>query len=150
MGLANQHRLRIGRFSEVGRPYLVTIASHERRHIFDRLDTGRCFARAVGCMDEDVETWCWVAMPEHVHWLMAPKGELDLSRCVQKLKALTTQGLRRGGLVPEQIWQRGFHDRALRREDDLRDMARYVIANPVRAGLVGSIRDWPFGDAVWI
>ena len=150
MALAKQHRLRIGRFSEAGRPYLVTIACHERRRVFDCLDAGRCFARAVGCVDEDVETWCWVAMPDHVHWLMAPKESLELSRCVQKLKALTTQSLRRGGLVTGQVWQRGFHDRALRREDDLKGMARYVIANPVRAGLVGSVRDWPFWDAAWI
>ena len=82
MGLAKQHRPRIGRFSEVGRPYLVTIACHERRSVFDSLDAGRCFARAVGRMDQDVEIRCWVVMPDHVHWLMARKGELDLSRCV--------------------------------------------------------------------
>jgi len=150
MALAKQHRLRIGRFSEVGRPYLVTVVCHERQAVFDSLDAGRCFARAIGGMDEDTDSWCWVAMPDHVHWLMAPTGLLDLSRCVQKLKALTTQSLRRNRAVAGPVWQRGFHDRALRRDEDLKAMARYVIANPVRAGLVGSVRDWPFWDAVWI
>ncbi len=27
--------------------------------------------------------------------------------------------------------------------------ARYIIANPVRAGLVYSVRDYPYWDAVW-
>jgi len=133
MALARQHRLRVGRFSESGRPYLVTVACHDRRHVFDSLGAGRCFARAMGTMDADAETWCWVAMPDHVHWLMAPVGDLDLSRCVQKVKASTTRGIRTGGLWAGKVWQRGFHDRAVRRDEDVRVMARYVIANPVRA-----------------
>src|SRR6056297_30011 len=144
MVLANQHRLRIGRYSEAGRPYLVTVACHERQHVFGLLSAGRCFARAIGAMDVDAETWCWVAMPDHVHWLMAPRGGLDLSRCVQKLKGLTSRCIRLAGLGSGNVWQRRFHDRALRREEDLKAMARYVIANPVRAGLVNSVRDWPF------
>lgn len=149
MAVAKQHRLRVGRFSEVGRPYLVTVACLDRRHVFGSLASGRCFARAIGAMDGDAETWCWVAMPDHVHWLMAPTGKLELSRCVQKMKALTTRSLRGSGLAGD-VWQRGFHDRALREEEDLRAMARYVIANPVRAGLVRSVREWSFWDAAWI
>ena len=94
MALAKQHRLRAGRFSEVGRPYLVTVACHERQHVFGLLSAGRCFARAIGAMDVDAEIWCWVAMSDHVHWLMAPRGELDLSRCVEKLKGLTSRCIR--------------------------------------------------------
>jgi len=150
MAFAKQHRLRVGRFNEVNRPYLLTVACHDRRHVFDSLPAGRCFARAIGAMDDDAKTWCWVAMPDHVHWLMAPEGSLDLSRCVQKAKAMTTRGLRDAGLCTGPVWQRGFHDRAVRRDEDLRTMARYVIANPVRAGLVDSVREWPYWDAAWI
>jgi putative transposase len=32
----------------------------------------------------------------------------------------------------------------------LRNLARYVVANPLRAGLVDSIRDYPHWDAVWL
>ena len=151
MVLARQHRLRMGRVSEVGRPYLVTVVCHDRRRIFDSLGAGRCFAFAVDALSENADTWCWVAMLDHVHWLMAPGDGMPLSRCVQKVKAMTTRGLRKAGLVDgAPVWQRGFHDRALRREDDLRAMARYVIANPVRAGLVDSVGAWPFWNAVWI
>ena len=43
------------------------------------------------------------------------------------------------------LWQTGFHDRALRDDEDLRVAARYVVANPLRAGLVteaGHHRHW--------
>jgi hypothetical protein len=38
----------------------------------------------------------------------------------------------------------------LRSDDDLQDMARYVVANPLRAGLVARIGDYPFWNAVWL
>jgi hypothetical protein len=38
----------------------------------------------------------------------------------------------------------------LRRDEDLRAVARYVILNPVRAGLVQRVGDYPHWDAVWL
>ena len=46
--------------------------------------------------------------------------------------------------------QDGYHDHALRQEEDLRAVARYIIANPVRAGLVERIGDYPHWDAAWL
>ncbi len=41
------------------------------------------------------------------------------------------------------MWQRSFFDHALRREEDLRKAAEYVLNNPVRDGLVEDRRDYP-------
>jgi len=35
-------------------------------------------------------------------------------------------------------------------DEGLRAVARYVIANPVRAGLAERVGDYPFWDAVWL
>lgn len=48
------------------------------------------------------------------------------------------------------LWQNGFHDRAIRNESDLLPAARYVIANPIRAGLVSSVCDYPYWNAKWL
>ena len=42
------------------------------------------------------------------------------------------------------------HDRAVRHDHDLRALARYVIGNPLRAGLCDRIGDYPFWDAAWL
>jgi REP element-mobilizing transposase RayT len=52
----------------------------------------------------------------------------------------------RGG----RVWQRGFHDHAVRKDESLEDIARYVVLNPVRAGLVGSVGAYPLWDAIWV
>lgn len=33
------------------------------------------------------------------------------------------------------VWQRGFYDRAIRREEDLCGLARYIVSIPLRAGV---------------
>lgn len=48
------------------------------------------------------------------------------------------------------LWQTAFHDHALREEEDLHEIARYVVANPLRAGLVESLLEYPHWDAVWL
>ena len=35
-------------------------------------------------------------------------------------------------------------------DEDLVAVARYIVANPVRAGLVKNVRDYPHWDAVWL
>ena len=48
------------------------------------------------------------------------------------------------------FWQDGFHDHALRKEENVIEAARYIVANPLRAGLVSSVADYPHWDAVWV
>jgi hypothetical protein len=47
------------------------------------------------------------------------------------------------------VWSAGFHDHALRFEEDLIGVARYVVANPQRAGLVERVDQYPHWNAVW-
>lgn len=54
------------------------------------------------------------------------------------------------GSEGRKIWQAGFHDHAVRREEDLAGIARYIVANPLRAGLVDAIGDYPLWDALWL
>jgi REP element-mobilizing transposase RayT len=88
-------------------------------------------------------------MPDHLHWLMALRPDANLSNTVRLMKVITTRRIR-SVVGSRPVWQRGFHDRQMRREEDLAAMARYVVANPVRAGLVRSVREYSFWDAVWI
>lgn len=48
------------------------------------------------------------------------------------------------------LWQANYYDHAVRQEEDLHKMARYMVANPLRANLVSHIGDYPLWDAVWL
>ena len=144
-------RLLIGRWSETGRIYLVTTRTHRRRRSF--VD----FAAAAGVARELVGIeraghWrllAWVVMPDHVHALVELRA-CSLSGTMRRFKGRTSRLLGSHGGTEDPLWQKGFHDRALRSDEDLRATARYVCANPVRARIVSSLRDYPFWDACWL
>jgi len=97
-----------------------------------------------------VETLAYTVMPDHVHWLIQLCGQASLSQVLHSLKSVSAHRLNHHLGRTGRFWQAGFHDHALRREEAVIDAARYIIANPLRAGLVGSVGDYPHWDAVWV
>jgi len=88
-------------------------------------------------------------MPDHLHLLLR-LGETGLSTVVKRLKARSGVLLNRKIGRAGRFWEPGFHDHALRREEDLITAARYIVANPLRAGLVSRISDYPYWNAKWL
>ena len=138
--------LRAGRYSEQGRIYLITAVTQNRTPLFHDVQKARC---VVMCMREAqqrglAETLAYVLMPDHLHWLMSLGEVRNLSTAVGGVKSMSAHR------VGCRLWQSGFHDHAVRREEDLVKLARYVVANPLRAGLVRKLGDYPHWDAVWL
>ena len=48
------------------------------------------------------------------------------------------------------LWETAYHDRAMRSDERLVQVARYIVANPLRAGLVTDIRDYPYWNSTWL
>ncbi|PTT27319.1 transposase [Pseudomonas sp. HMWF021] len=143
--------LRKGRYSEVGRVYLLTAVIEERRPIFADWRIGRLLIEQMRAADEAglVVSLAWVAMPDHLHWLVELKrGSLAQLMCRVKSRSSRSVNLLRGNSEP--LWQRGYHDRALRRDENLKAAARYIVMNPLRAGLVQRLGDYPLWDAIWL
>src|SRR5690606_22779756 len=93
----------------------------------------------------------WVLMPDHAHWLLQLGSGAGLSELVGTLKSASSRAVSRAGGPSGRLWAPGFHDRALRDDQSLIAVARYIVANPLRAGLVERIGDYPFWNApgVW-
>lgn len=147
------HRaLRRGRISLPGHVYLVTAATVKRKRFFQQFDAACAACRSF----EDSRTLgdacmlAWVLMPDHGHWLIRLGGKTSLDQVVNRLKSASARFVNH--LIGRQgaLWQRAYHDHALRSEESLRKVARYIVANPVRAGLVERVGDYPFWNAVWV
>jgi REP element-mobilizing transposase RayT len=95
-------------------------------------------------------TLAFVVMPDHLHWLIQLTGSRPLSLSVNTMKSFSArrinQSIRRSGPV----WQKGFYDHAVRGEENLAATARYIVANPLRAGLVQSVSNYSHWDAIWL
>jgi REP element-mobilizing transposase RayT len=148
----HSHRLRTGRHSRSGQVYLVTFTTAGRNRYFADHALARAAARAFS----DPRLWtssrllAWVLMPDHWHGLVELGDGDELSARIQRLKANSARSTHGAGLMDTRVWAPGFHDRAVRSEDDLEAMARYLVLNPVRAGLVARCMDYSYWDAIWL
>jgi len=147
----NAYRLRIGRHSEFGRLYLLTTITQQRRPIFNNFQLGRLVVDQFRQAHEDgiVISKAWVVMPDHFHWLIELQNK-TLCELMCRIKSRSSVNINRLTKTHERVWQKGYYDRALRQEDDVKAAARYIIQNPIRAQIASRIGDYPLWDACWI
>ncbi|MDY7533649.1 transposase [Pseudomonas sp. Bout1] len=149
--LPHAKHLRTGRYSESGQIYMLTAVTQHRDPVFTDWRVGRLVVHQFRQAHTEglVDSLAWVVMPDHFHWLVELKHstlpQLMLATKSRSARAVNAH-LGRSG----RFWQKGFHDRAIRREEDLQAVARYIITNPIRAGLVRRVHDYPLWDAIWV
>jgi len=88
---------------------------------------------------QDVCTFAFTVMPDHVHWLFRLGDRLQLGQILAKFKA-GSRGLLKAANAE---WQRNFYERELRAEQEIEGYALYVFLNPYRAGLCPLDHIWP-------
>ena len=141
--------LRKGRISETGRPYLVTTVTRNRYPFFQDWRTGRLVVHELRKAGKYAETLAWVIMPDHLHWLLVPVSE-PLDAIVRRIKSCSARNINQTKGITGPLWQKGYHEHAIRREEDIRAVARYIVANPIRASLARNIGDYPLWDAIYL
>jgi putative transposase len=143
---------RLAGFSYVGKhAYSITCCTFARRPLFrDSAVVADVAAQLLKHSSQEhfaVLAYCF--MPDHVHSLLEGLEESsDLRRLMTRWKQGTGYIHATGG--GGRLWQGGFFDHVLRDEEDRQAVVAYVLANPIRAGLVAHPSDYPYwGSSVW-
>jgi putative transposase len=93
--------------------------------------------------DFDVRVNVYCFMPDHVHLLAEGCSEqADMTQFVHRAKQRS--GFAFAQRYKQRLWQPSYNDRVLRDDEASLSVARYIIENPVRAGLVESPLDYPY------
>jgi REP element-mobilizing transposase RayT len=124
--------------------YFVTTCTSNRRKAFLDLDFARESVIALlAFADKDrfvVPAYC--LMPDHAHVLLtAAEDGAPLLKLVREWKQSTGYRWRR--TYGTRLWQEGYFERVLRGDEPQISVARYIVENPVRAGLVRRVEDDP-------
>ncbi|MDP1765672.1 MAG: transposase [Methylotenera sp.] len=146
MKTSHQKDLRKGRYSQQNQIYHITFATINRTPIFAELTNARTIINILKQSDQlqRTSTLAFVVMPDHVHWLMQLVGSQTLASVIKTVKSkMSIQ-------IGKPIWQAGYYDHAIRKDEDIQTIARYIVANPIRAGLVKKVGDYPYWDAIWL
>ena len=144
--------LRTGRYSSPGQVYLVTTVTHARQTLFLDFSLARCVVAELRHAHDTggVISMAWVLMPDHLHWLIQLGACDTLAAVMKSVKGRTAHAIKRLDPQRQTIWQRGYHDHALRTDEDVRGVAEYIANNPLRAGLVTQMGDYSHWDAAWV
>ena len=105
------------------------------------------FLRAASENHLSVLAYCF--MPDHLHLLV--EGQTDDADCWEFIrKAKQYSGFYFSKARGQNLWQRYGFERVLRDDEATLDVARYILNNPLRAGLVRDVRDYPYvGSATY-
>ncbi|HUS36630.1 MAG TPA: transposase [Verrucomicrobiae bacterium] len=89
----------------------------------------------------------WALMPNHVHVVVQPFAGWTLSQILKSWKGFTARKineiLRREGA----LWQSESYDHLIRDDEDMARCCRYVVENPVQAGLCKQAEEWAWSNA---
>jgi putative transposase len=96
---------------------------------------------------EEFAVIAYCFMPDHLHLLV--QGETERSDCLRLITRLKqTTGFAYSRRFCRRLWQRYGFERVLRENEDTMTVARYILRNPLRAGLVTSVEDYPFAGSL--
>ena len=141
---------RLPQFSYLGfQRYSLRFTTHRRLHIFVSSESVRAVLTQIlrACVEEKFEMLAYCFMPDHVHLLVEGRAlQSDLRRLVKVAKQRAAFVGRTTLGVP-QLWQEGYYERVLRSADATDVVIRYILHNPVRAGIVARVEDYPFSGA---
>ena len=97
--------------------------------------------------ERQVAVFAYCFMPDHVHVLLDARDDSAALRDVVKRwkQASGYWYARRFGRT---LWQSGYFERILRREETTELVANYILANPVRTGLAKHVGEYPYAWAL--
>lgn len=126
------------------RYFLTFCTRHRARHFADHVVVNEAVVQILRTARvEAFEVVAYCFMPDHVHLLIeGTRADSHLKAFVRRLTQRTGHAF--AARTGTGLWQRYGYERVLRRDESTAVVARYVIGNPVRAGLVDSVFDYPY------
>ena len=135
------------RLDHSGAVWHITSRGNEKREIFRDL-ADRDGLLAVLADVVDVCRWrihAYVLMGNHYH-LLLETPEANLSQGMHRLNGIYSLRFNRRHERVGHLFQGRFHSVLVDKDAHLMELLRYVVLNPVRAGLVHSPQDWEWSN----
>lgn len=125
--------------------YFLTFCTHSRRRLFvEQTAVDVALEQILRAGDDDrVAMVAYCFMPDHLHLLI--EGKSESSNCLRFIaRAKQFSGYQFKRQFGERLWQRYSYEHTLREDESTLMVARYILDNPIRAGLVERSEHYPF------
>jgi REP element-mobilizing transposase RayT len=127
--------------------YHITSRGDRQEDIYEDDDDRKAF---LSVLEGVCETYNWVChayclMSNHYH-LLIETPDANLSRGMRQLNGVYTQTFNRAHGRAGHVFQGRYKAILVEKESYLLELSRYIVLNPVRAGMVTSPGDWPWSS----
>ena len=139
---------RIARLVVPGYPHHITQRGNRKQRTFFCEADYRRYLELIGeaAVNAELDIWAYCLMPNHVHFVIAPKHPDSLVRLFKEAHRRYTREINRRNEWQGHLWQERFHSTVMD-EPHLLAAVRYVELNPVIAGLCSRPEDWQWSSA---
>jgi len=140
---------RIARVVCPGVPHHVTQRGNRRQQTFFCDDDYLAYIELMGkwCRKHGVAIWAWCLMPNHVHLIAVPRTETGLARAIGESHRRYTRRINFREKWRGHLWQERFASFPMD-EFHLLAAVRYVVMNPVAAGMVSHPEKYRWSSAL--
>ena len=90
--------------------------------------------------------YAYCLMTNHFHLVLEPAAGQSISRILQSLTVAHTWHYHRARATSGHVWQGRFKSPPVADDEHLLTLLRYVESNPLRAGLVTDLADYPWSS----
>jgi len=99
--------------------------------------------------NHNCSAFVYLFMPDHLHLVLAGNNpDSNIKKCLEMFKQKT--GFHLSKSKANVSWQKDYYDHILRSEENLETHIKYILNNPVRAGLSEYWKKYPFkGSTVY-
>lgn len=125
--------------------YSLTFCTDWRRELFADVEAVSLvlsqFLRV--CRKEQFVILAYCFMPDHVHVLIeGVREDADARKFIVKAKQCSAHAY--ASRFGQRLWQPFGYEHVLRDDEKVQVVARYIVENPVRAGLATTVLEYPF------
>jgi putative transposase len=141
-------RGRLARPIADGLVYHALNRGNNRQVVFAREADFHSFLRALRQTRDryPFHLYAYCLLSNHFHLVLAPQDGQSISRVLQSLSVAHTWHYHRRQSSSGHVWQGRFKSPLIQQDEHLLAVLRYVESNPLRAGLVADLRDWPWSS----
>ena len=139
---------RIARGQVAGYAYHIINRGNGRTQVFHKPQDYAVFLEllALAKARHGVKVFGFCLMPNHFHFVLESSTNVALSRFMQWLLTSHVRRYHHHYHSSGHVWQGRFKSFPIQRDEHLLVVLRYVVQNPVRAGLVKSPGEWAWSS----
>lgn len=139
------------RYYEDNMFYFITTVTHNRKEIFSSKIACELFIVVVTYLKHiyDFSVYGFVIMPDHVHIIIHPCGDKNISEIMKKIKGNFSRMYNKIYNSNGQIWQRSFFESVIRNPNEIIEIIKYIHNNPIRKNLVNRVDEYVYSSYMY-